>query len=130
MVGKFLRFALVGSFATVLHYAILLVLVEGFALAEVLASSIGFAVSSGFNYALNYRYTFQSTQQHRATYSKFILVALAGLTLNGAVLAAAMHYLEVHYLWAQLGATGIVLLWNFAGNHLWSFREQATGTAR
>ncbi len=130
MLGKFLRFAFVGTFATALHYAILLILVEGFTLAEVLASSIGFAVSSGFNYALNYRYTFQSTQQHPAAYSKFILVALAGLALNGTVLTMVMHYLELHYLWAQLAATGVVLMWNFTGNYLWSFRERAASTAR
>jgi len=37
----------------------------------------------------------------------------------------AVEQWQLHYMISQLGATGMVLVWNFLGNRLWTFGEQA-----
>ncbi|MGH8200236.1 MAG: GtrA family protein [Steroidobacteraceae bacterium] len=118
--SRFVRFAVVGGIATAIQYAILILLVRGFGMAPTLSSSIGFALSAVANYLLNYRFTFHSDRPHGPAAAKFGLLAATGLLIN----AAIMHLLVtagVHYLFAQVCATGVVLVWNFAGNSLWTF---------
>ena len=118
--SRFVRFALVGGIATAIQYALLILLVRGFAMAPTPASSIGFVLSAVVNYLLNYRFTFQSSRPHAPAMAKFGLLAGAGLLIN----AAIMHLMVtagVHYLLAQVCATGVVLFWNFIGNTLWTF---------
>ncbi len=124
MLRVFLQFSIIGAWATGLHYLILFCLVEVYGVNAVLATSIGFAVSSLFNYAANYRYTFKSQKKHSKTYGKFMLVALVGFFLNGAVVTALLEVMKLHYFFAQIFATATVLIWNFCGNYFWSFRQK------
>ena len=120
--SQFLRFATVGGIATAIHYLILIALVHGANMNAVWASSTGFVVSAVFNYLLNYRFTFQSSVEHRGAIIKFFIVASVGLALNSIVMQISTEYAGMHYLIAQLLATGLVLLWNFSGNRLWTFK--------
>ncbi len=124
MLRAFLQFSFIGAWATLIHYLIMFCLVELFGVAAVLATSIGFALSSLFNYAANYRYTFKSGKKHREAYSKFMLIALVGFCLNGLVVGALVNVMDWHYLFAQVLATLSVLLWTFSGNYFWSFRKK------
>lgn len=119
-VARLVRFALVGALATGIQYAILVLLVRGFSVAPTPASCAGFVLSAIVNYHLNYRFTFRSRRPHGPAAARFGLLAGAGLLIN----AGIMHGLVAagaHYLLAQAGATAVVLLWNFAGNSLWTF---------
>jgi len=40
-------------------------------------------------------------------------------------MAAGVNVFQLHYLLVQVIATGLVLLWNFAGNRSWTFREKS-----
>lgn len=122
--GSFFRFSLIGMAATLIHYAILLTLVETAGLGEVLSSSVGFACSSVFNYFANYHLNFRSRKAHRTAYPKFLAIALCGLGLNGVILDLGIDILHLHYLFAQILTTGVVLFWNFSGNYFWSFKEK------
>jgi len=124
MLRVFLQFSIIGAWATGLHYLILFSLVEGYGVNAVLATSIGFALSSLFNYAANYRFTFKSQKKHTETYGKFMLVASVGFFLNGVVVTALLDIANIHYFLAQLFATATVLVWNFCGNYFWSFRHK------
>ena len=118
--SRFVRFSLVGGVATAIQYALLILLVHGLGMAPTPASSIGFVLSAGVNYLLNYRFTFHSDRPHGAAAAKFGLLAGAGLLIN----AAMMHVMigaGLHYLIAQVCATGVVLFWNFIGNTVWTF---------
>ena len=117
---RFVRFATVGGVATAIQYALLVLLVRGFGMAPTPASSIGFVLSAGVNYLLNYRFTFRSDRPHASAAGKFALLAGAGLLINAAIMRL-MIGAGVHYLIAQVCATGVVLFWNFVGNSLWTF---------
>ena len=121
--SQFLRFATVGGIATAIHYLILVVLVQAANMNAVWASTIGFIISAVCNYLLNYRFTFRSNVEHRLAVIKFFIVAGVGLILNSLTMLILTEYMGVHYLLAQVLATGIVLLWNFTGNRLWTFKS-------
>lgn len=123
MLRAFLQFSFIGAWATAFHYFVMFALIEGYDLAAVPATSVGFALSSLFNYAANYRFTFKSQKKHTEAYSKFMTIALIGFFLNGAVVGVFVNLIHVHYILAQVIATATVLVWNFCGNYFWSFRE-------
>ena len=85
------------------------------------ASAAGALVGAWINYALNYRYTFRSSKQHREAILKFAVVALIGLLLNTLFMWAGVVLLAMHYLSSQVLTTGLVFLWSFGANRYWTF---------
>ena len=124
--GRFVRFAAVGAIATAIQYGLLILFVRAFGMAPTPASSIGFALSAAVNYLLNYRFTFHSDRPHGPAAAKFGLLAGTGLLINAAIMCVLI-VAGVHYLIAQLCATGVVLFWNFMGNTVWTFRMRSVG---
>jgi putative flippase GtrA len=120
---QFLQFSAVGAVGTLVHYCILVTLTGGLGVNPIVASSAGFACGALTNYVLNYHYTFTSNKRHRETMTKFLIVALVGMLFNGLIMSVCTEALQLHYLLAQLAATGLVLLWNFTANRFWTFRE-------
>jgi len=127
LLEKFIRFACVGAFGVVVQYLILIVLIELFAQNTVIASAAGFVVAAGVNYYLNYHFTFASEKRHHETLVKFAIIASIGLALNSAIIALGTELLALHYLLAQALAIGVVLIWNFFGNLLWTFNDSEAG---
>lgn len=123
---RFVKFAAVGGIATAIQYAVLILLVRAFAMAPTPASSIGFVLSAGVNYLLNYRFTFQSDRPHGPAAARFAILAGTGLLINAAIMRL-MIGAGVHYLVAQVCATAVVFLWNFIGNSLWTFGVATVG---
>jgi putative flippase GtrA len=119
--AQFFRFLLVGGFATGLQYLILIILVQTNWASVVAASSIGFATSAIFNYALNRSLTFRSSRAHAQALPRFLIVATTGLLLNGGMLWILHEEAGLYYLWAQILVTGGTLVWNFALNRTWTF---------
>ena len=124
IVNQFFRFSGVGILGTIAHYATLIALVQIIKANAVLSSCAGFILGALVNYSLNYRYTFRSNMRHSEAMIKFFTVALVGLVSNALIMGFAVEILNVHYVLAQVMATGIVLFWNFTGNRLWTFREK------
>jgi putative flippase GtrA len=118
---RFLRFALVGGIATGIQYLILITLVSSGLMGPVLASTIGFVVSTLANYQLNRSYTFGSTAAHGHTLPRFAVVALSGLSINAVLIWLFLSFVSLHYIIAQILATGGTLVWNFSLNHVWTF---------
>lgn len=120
---QFIRFLGVGGFATALHYAIMATLVALGWMGPVAASTLGFSISAVLNYWLNHRFTFSSSRTHASALPRFMVVALTGLVINGALMVFAANGLELHYLLAQLIATAGTVLWNFALARTWAFAQ-------
>ena len=119
--GQFARYAAAGAIGTLVHYVVLLVLVELAAAGSVLASTLGALAGALVNYTLNYRYTFRSVRPHAESALKYLVVSVAGVLLNAVVIAAATSVLGLHYLVAQVLATAVVLVCAFAINRAWTF---------
>lgn len=121
LLRKLILFVAVGGTATAIQYAILVLLVHYRDWHPTWASTVGFIVSSLFNYALNYAITFKSTRGHLSALPRFAFMAGTGLGLNGLILEAGLRYTTLPYLWVQLAATILVLFWNFVASLTWTF---------
>lgn len=120
----FIKFLGIGAIATIIQYIIFIVLVEFSSLTIVLASALGYGISSIFNYLMNYHYTFSSDAKHKVAALKFTLVALVGLSLNSLLMYLLVELFNVHYIISQIIVTGIILVVNFFAHKLWTFQTK------
>lgn len=119
----FFWYALAGGAATAVHYAVLLVLVEVFGLSPAPAAAACGALSGAFvSYLINRQLTFSGTSaRHQQALPRFLLIAVVGAALNGALVWAGVHLLAWHYLAAQALATVLVLGLTYRLNRSWTF---------
>ena len=121
---QFIRFASAGAVGTLVHYGVLILLVQFMSLNAIAASTAGFVLGAATNYQLNYHFTFASVKRHSEAFSKFFTVAMVGMLFNGLLMVLCVNFIKIPYLFAQLVATFLVLLWNFFVNRWWTFRER------
>jgi putative flippase GtrA len=126
LVREFALFVVVGVVAAIGHYGTLIALASGLRADPVLSSALGFLVGGLISYVLNYHVTFRATRDHAAALPMFFTVAGVGFVLNGAAMALLTKAVGLHYLPAQILTTGLLLVWHFLANRLWTFRP-ATG---
>lgn len=120
-----LLFAALGAIGTAAHYAVLITLVQSGLSGPVTGSSAGFVVGGLTNYLLSHRVVFRSDKRHSEAMGKFFVVAGIGLALNAALMALLTHVVGLPYLPAQILVTGLLVLWHYGGNALWTFRVRA-----
>lgn len=121
MLPEFLRYAGAGALGTGAHYALLFALVQFAGIDAVSASTAGAILGALVNYGLNHRFTFASGKAHHVSLPRYTAVALAGIVVNGAVLAAVLALGAWHYLVAQVVATGAVFVTGYLVNRRWTF---------
>jgi len=119
---QFARYMVVGVFGTIAHYTVLILFVEIIDTDAVVGSSAGAATGAFINYFLNYYFTFQSNRRHVNTIVQFYIVAATGFLWNALFMLLLADMMGIYYLAAQLITTGIVLLWGFWINRIWTFR--------
>jgi putative flippase GtrA len=120
---QFSAFFGVGIAAAVVHYGLLVSLVEGYRMEAVRATLVGYVGGGIVSYLLNRRHTYASDRPHREAGWRFALVALVGFGVTWAFMALFVRVLGLPYLPAQVVTTGIVLVWSFLAHKLWTFRK-------
>jgi putative flippase GtrA len=120
---QFLRFAVVGVLAVAMHYSVMAVLVESGLVGAVVATTVGFFCGAALSYHLNQKHTFRTGRPSLSEFAKYLLFCSAGALLNAGIVWLAVRN-GVHYTVAQLGATGIVLFWNFFSTRHFVFRAK------
>src|SRR4051794_17112209 len=116
---QFAAFVIVGVAAAVVHYGLLIALVETGTASPVPAALAGYVGGGGVSYALNRRFAFESSRRHREAVWRFALVAAVGFGLTGLFMTVLNAVLGVPYLAAQVLTTGVVLFWSFLAHRLW-----------
>ncbi|MGA0563250.1 GtrA family protein [Ancylobacter sp. VNQ12] len=119
-----LLFAALGGIGTAAHYAVLIGLVQTGLAGPVLGTTAGFLVGAFVNYQFSRHVVFRSSKPHGEAMTKFLLVAGIGMVLNAALMALLTHVLAAPYLPAQILVTGLLVLWHYGGNAVWTFREK------
>jgi putative flippase GtrA len=122
MLLQFGTYLVVGVCAAIGHYGTLIVLTEVFDVDPVRASIVGFVVAGTISYVLNYRFTFRSTKRHVEALPIFGFVVAIAFMINWFSMIFFNRILNFHYLPSQLITTGIMLIWQFTANKLWTFR--------
>jgi putative flippase GtrA len=96
--------------------------VEAAGIGPVPATLVGYIGGGVVSYALNRRHTYVSDRPHGEATWRFAVVAFVGFLLTGAFMHLFVDRLGAPYLPAQLVTTGLVLVWSFLANKVWTFR--------
>ena len=115
LIAQFMKFGVVGVIAFVIDYGLLALLTEAFGVNYLVSATISFAVSVIFNYLASMRYVFthKEDMSRRREFAIFVVLSVIGLLINNACMWAGVELLGIHYLIVKIGATAIVMIWNF-----------------
>ncbi|MBV7331502.1 GtrA family protein [Chloroflexi bacterium TSY] len=138
-VWRFIKFATVGALGSITHFAIDNILILLFRIPFVFANPVGFGAAVVQNFVLNRLWTFPESQSRSAKrqLTQFTIISVIGLLINQGVALAVRYLLGPTWVRVigseQLGslvndnfalafAIGVVLIWNFAANRIWTYR--------
>ena len=127
---QFAAFSGVGLVAALVHYGLLVGLVEGAGLGPVPATLAGYVAGGVVSYRLNRRHTYASDRPHAEAGWRFATVALVGFLITGVVMQAFTAGLGLPYLPAQVVTTGLVMMWSFLANRIWTFARRPDAPPR
>ncbi len=115
LIAQFMKFGVVGVIAFFIDYGLLAFCTEILGINYLISATIGFTVSVIFNYAASMRYVFTHKEgmSRRREFIIFVVLSVIGLLINNLCLWAGVEVLGVHYLVTKIGATAIVMVWNF-----------------
>jgi putative flippase GtrA len=111
----------VGVIAAIVHYGLLVTLVEAGGLQPVPSALCGFTAGGIVSYGLNRRHTFVSERPHDEASWRFALVASVAFVLTYLFMRLFHEIGHLPYLVAQGITTGVVMIWTFGANRLWTF---------
>ena len=121
---QFTRFCGVGAIAAMIHYGLLVALVELFRISPVPATLTGYIAATVVSYLLNRRLTYASDRPHIEAFWRFVAVAAAGFILTGLSMNVLVGlWGPAYYLLSQMLTTGLVMFWHFTAHKLWTFHE-------
>lgn len=128
--GRLLRFGLVGATGVVVNTAVLTLLVEVAGWDRLIAGVVATEGAVISNFILNDRWTFRDARASlpwSRRLWRYQAVALGGLAISVAAFAALLRLPSLHYAVANLGASGVAILWNYALNARFTWRRRGTG---
>ena len=127
--GRFLRFAVVGTIGAVVDFSVLNMGILLFGLEKWLANTVSFTVAVCSNFTWNSFWTYPESRSEPPwrQLGQFFLVNLVGYGINQAVFLSLDR--RVFATWGAWGynvskaiAIGVVLFWNFGINRIWTYR--------
>lgn len=110
-----MKFGVVGAIAFVIDYGLLALLTEAFGVNYLVSATVSFTVSVVFNYLASMRYVFTHKEglSRRREFAIFVVLSVVGLGINNLCMWAGVELAHVHYLVVKIGATAVVMVWNF-----------------
>ena len=125
-VRLFLRFFFVNGAGTIVDYAVAVLLVTMFLVADLIAATVGFIVGTVFNYVghtlFSYEHTSRETLSVRG-YLKYLLAVMLSLVVRLAVVAALGAATPLPFWFVLIVAIGASFIASFVVATLWVFRK-------
>ena len=121
LLRQVIAFTGVGAVAAVVHYGLLIGLVEIAAWRAIPATLIGYIGGGIVSYWLNRSHTYQSDRPHEEAGWRFAVVAAVGFGITYALMSLLVDKMALPYFPAQIGTTLLVLFWSFLAHKFWSF---------
>lgn len=129
---RFIKFAVVGAFGSVVDFTVLNLLVLLAGIPPLWANPFSFSAAVLSNFTWNRLWTFPESRsiKKRKQLPQFALVNILGLGINQLIFALVLHRVTpflglghpLDYNLSKLLAIGVVLFWNFGVNRLWTYR--------
>lgn len=124
IITPLLKYSIVGGVGTLIDILFLYFLVEVVGFGVFVATFCAFIIAATHNFFLNKFWTFENTSKHyRSQYIKFLLVSTVGLFLTMVSMYIFTTLIGLWYIFAKIITSGIIVLWNFFGNKLWTFKH-------
>lgn len=146
-INQFIRYSLNGCCAAIAHYTVLILLIELINFKPVIATMLGFCAGIITAYSLNSKYVFTENisqnnivqiernilkylqnaflQRHGSTFAKYLILAFSGIIINTSIFSFVLKTTNVHYIFAQAVAIGVVVFWNFTFCKIWVFKRRS-----
>ena len=121
LIAQITAFTGVGVIAAIVHYSLLVGLVELGGWRAVPATLVGYVGGGVVSYWLNRTHTYRSDRPHQEAGWRFAVVAGVGFLVTYAVMHALVERWEWPYLPTQILTTCLVLVWSFLAHKFWSF---------
>ena len=116
-----MRFAAVGVVGTIIHYGVLIAVVEFGRASPVFGTFCGFMVAALVSYSLNRRYTFEERPTFGAGLVRNYLALAVGLAINVGAVALLTRF-HAPYVAAQAVATILAFIWNYFASRFIVFK--------
>ncbi|MDR3245829.1 MAG: GtrA family protein [Prevotellaceae bacterium] len=123
LILKFLKFCAVGFSGMVIDFVITWLLKEKLKANKYIANSCGFILAASSNYILNRIWTFKSKSEMTSEYFLFVGIAVIGLLLNNIIVYILSDKLKWNFYLSKFIAVGIVTIWNFGMNFIFTFHD-------
>ena len=119
---KFIKFGAVGATGVVVDFGFTWISKEKFRIQKYVSNAVGFAFAATSNYFLNRWWTFHSNNPELAIeYSRFLFFSVIGLGMNTMVIWFLVSKRNHNFYLSKLFAIGIVTVWNFFVNLMFTF---------
>jgi len=119
---KLIKFGVVGFSGVVVDFSITYLLKEKLKVQKYVSNACGFIIAASSNYILNRIWTFHSNNPAvLMEFSKFMLISILGLGINSLILWVLVSRFKMNFYVSKLFAIGVVTLWNFIANVIFTF---------
>jgi len=121
---SFIKYVLIGLSGYAVYLILLVGMVEILSVNPVLASLISFIPILILSYILSYRWVFESNNNHKTTFLRYLLVVGIGLLWNFVIMYVTVNWLNWWYIYSQAFVVIVVPTSNYLLNHFWTFKKQ------
>ena len=127
LISQIIKFGFVGFLCFFIDYGIMVFLTEALKINYLISSGCSFSVSVIVNYILSIKFVFDADRDANKVkqFLVFLFFSIGGLIINQIVMWVAVDLLGIFYMISKIGATAIVMVYNFITRKL--FIEKKSG---
>ena len=117
-----------GTLAVLVQFAVLVALIELWAMRELYASMLGLAAAIPVNFMFQRYFVFKKLDKLADRLARYCIVTGITFTLNAILFYVLVDIAVMPYLLGQAITTGLILLINYWANATWTFKAHTAGT--
>lgn len=119
LINQIIKFGIVGGICFFIDYGLMVLFTELFSIHYLISCGVAFSVSVIVNYLLSMKFVFESKNSSKIKeVIFFIILSVVGLILNQIVMWFTVDIINIHYMISKIGATVIVMIYNFVTRRL------------
>lgn len=125
LISQIIKFGFVGFLCFFIDYGIMVFLTEALKINYLISSGCSFSVSVIVNYILSIKFVFDADRDANKVkqFLVFLFFSIGGLIINQIVMWVAVDLLGIFYMISKIGATAIVMVYNFITRKLFIERR-------
>jgi putative flippase GtrA len=117
------RFAIIGVLATIVHIAIVWVLISHAGLFPIVANLLAFLVAFILSFSGHYYWTFYSRSDRMQALRRFFVISGSAFVLNNIVLTGLLSIEIITAVMAAIYAAFLIPVFTFILSRLWVFKQ-------